>query len=74
MVCKDLCRNYKANKILHIGRYDSGQKRCHHCEIYIKWDGKYCPCCGLKLRSKPRGRAKTKYNIRVNLDENRYGL
>ncbi|HEY3094695.1 MAG TPA: hypothetical protein VGJ42_02935, partial [Nitrososphaera sp.] len=49
------------------GRYASGQKRCQICEIFIKWDGLWCPCCGYRLRTKPRNlkykaklRAKTK--------------
>ena len=36
------------------GRYDNGHKRCNECEIFIKWDGKRCPCCGLLLRLRPR--------------------
>ncbi|NWG37858.1 MAG: hypothetical protein HXY31_09650, partial [Nitrososphaera sp.] len=32
----------------------SGQKRCQICEIFIKWDGLWCPCCGYRLRTKPR--------------------
>ncbi|HEY9406573.1 MAG TPA: hypothetical protein VIP53_03900, partial [Nitrososphaera sp.] len=36
------------------GRYASGQKRCQICEIFIKWDGLWCPCCGYRLRTKPR--------------------
>lgn len=35
-------------------RYAVGQKRCQVCEIFINWDGKHCPCCGYKLRTKPR--------------------
>ncbi|HEU4605648.1 MAG TPA: hypothetical protein VFS46_05360, partial [Nitrososphaera sp.] len=36
------------------GRYASGQKGCQICEIFIKWDGLWCPCCGYRLRTKPR--------------------
>ena len=36
------------------GRYEIGQKRCQICEIFIKWDGLWCPCCGYRLRTKPR--------------------
>ena len=24
------------------------------CDIFIKWDGLWCPCCGYCLRTKPR--------------------
>ncbi|HKX82085.1 MAG TPA: hypothetical protein VJL54_07490, partial [Nitrososphaera sp.] len=54
------------------GRYASGQKRCQICEIFIKWDGLWCPCCGYRLRTKPRNlkykaklRAKTASRIQV---------
>ena len=32
-----------------------GQKRCQVCQIYLIWQtNNYCPCCGNKLRIKPR--------------------
>ena len=24
------------------------------CEIFIKWDAIFCPCCGYRLRNGPR--------------------
>ena len=33
----------------------TGQKRCNSCEIFIRWDGIFCPCCNGRLRSSPRG-------------------
>jgi hypothetical protein len=24
------------------------------CEVFIKWEGVWCPCCGSKLRTKPK--------------------
>ncbi|MGC1132705.1 MAG: hypothetical protein WA941_07775, partial [Nitrososphaeraceae archaeon] len=32
----------------------TGQKRCQICEIFIDWEGLWCPCCGYRLRAKPR--------------------
>ena len=29
-------------------------KRCQICELFVKWDGVFCPCCGRKLRIGPR--------------------
>lgn len=59
MTCNGVtCLKIKALKPVGIGRYASGQKRCQTCEIFVKWDGLYCPCCGYKLRTKPR---KSKY-------------
>lgn len=54
MTCKGICVRYKASKPTGIGRYASGQKRCQICEIYLRWSEIYCPCCGYKLRTKPR--------------------
>ncbi|MDQ3851427.1 MAG: hypothetical protein M3299_01175 [Thermoproteota archaeon] len=27
------------------------------CELFIKWDGLWCPCCGCRLRTKPKNTA-----------------
>ncbi|WP_316505610.1 hypothetical protein [Nitrosopumilus sp.] len=56
MVCKGICIRYKSGRPFGINsRYENGQKRCSICEIFINWDGKYCPCCGYVLRTKPKG-------------------
>ena len=49
MTCKGLCIRHKA-----LGRYATGNKRCQVCELFIKWDGLFCPCCGYRLRTRPR--------------------
>ena len=49
MACKGICIRHKTS-----GRYTSGHKRCGHCNLFIKWDGLWRPCCGYKLRSRPR--------------------
>jgi hypothetical protein len=54
MTCKGRCLIYKAQKPIGAGRYAIGQKRCQVCEIFLKWDGLWCPCCGYRLRTKPR--------------------
>ena len=54
MVCKGICIRHKALKPVGSGRYANGQKRCHICELFIRWDGPWCPCCGYKLRTRPR--------------------
>ncbi|MDH3658058.1 MAG: hypothetical protein OEM77_07995 [Nitrosopumilus sp.] len=56
MVCKGECIQYKAGKVYGKNdRYQTGQKRCSVCELFIIWDGKRCPCCGYMLRTNPRG-------------------
>jgi len=55
MVCKGICERHKAQKPTgNSGRYATGQKRCQICEIFIDWEGLWCPCCGYRLRGKPR--------------------
>ena len=55
MACKGICQKYKVKKPLMQSRYASGQKRCTVCAIFIYWDGANCPCCGMVLRTGPRG-------------------
>jgi hypothetical protein len=54
MVCRGICVRHKATKPVGTGRYTIGQKRCQGCEIFLKWEGLWCPCCGYRLRTKPR--------------------
>jgi hypothetical protein len=56
MTCKGICIRHKAVRPIknNGNRYSSGQKRCQVCEIFIQWDGLWCPCCGFRLRMKPR--------------------
>jgi hypothetical protein len=70
MVCKGICVRHKAMKPVGTGRYSTGQKRCQVCEIFVKWDGLFCPCCGYRLRTKPRNlKLKAKLTARNNLAE-----
>jgi hypothetical protein len=71
MTCKGICLRHKAQKPVGSGRYASGQKRCQICEIFIKWDGLWCPCCGYRLRTKPRNlkyKAKLRARTRKQTD------
>ena len=54
MTCKGICLRHKAIKPIGVGRYAAGQKRCQMCSIFVKWEGFFCPCCGYRLRTKPR--------------------
>lgn len=68
MVCKGICIRHKALKPVGDGRYAKGQKRCQVCEIFLNWDGLWCPCCGYRLRTKPRNikyKAKLHENKKV---------
>ena len=66
MTCNGICQKYKVTKP-HTemgGRYNNGHKRCNECEIFIKWAGKYCPCCGTPLRTRPRN-SKNKAELMI---------
>lgn len=52
--CNGDCCKFKASKPAKFGRYASGQKRCNTSEIFLQWDGHWCPCCGRSLRTRPR--------------------
>jgi len=67
MVCKGICVRHKTMKPVGIGRYSTGQKRCQICEIFLKWDGLWCPCCGYRLRTRPRN-SKFKAELRARKD------
>ena len=72
MVCKGICVRHKAHKPVDAGRYSTGQKRCQMCEIFLKWDGLWCPCCSYRLRSKPRNlKYKVKWRARNKIAEYR---
>ncbi len=61
MHCHGHCTQFKAKSNSHEGgRYEQGQKRCPQCELFINWDGLWCPCCGRLLRTKPRATKLTR--------------
>jgi hypothetical protein len=66
MTCKGICMRHKVQKPVSSGRYSSGQKRCQICELFIKWDGLWCPCCGYRLRTRPRN---LKYKAKLRARE-----
>ena len=69
MTCKGICTRYKAQKPVGTGRYASGQRRWQICEIFIKCEGLWCPCCGYRLRTKPRNlKYKAKLRARVEAE------
>lgn len=73
MACKNTCLKYKAvNTDCKNARYANGQKRCPVCETFLIWDlSNNCPCCGHKLRLKPKNaRLKMQYNNILTLNQN----
>lgn len=51
MGCKGICGRYRGAP-----RYAQGSKRCQICDMFVKWSGGWCPCCGYRLRAKPRNK------------------
>lgn len=37
-----------------LSAYERGYKRCGNCLVFVRWDGRYCPCCGTMLRVRAR--------------------
>ena len=74
MTCKGICIRHRAQRpASYFGRYATGQKRCQVCSIFMKWDGAWCPCCGCRVRTKPRNskfKQKSKITRKV-LNENK---
>lgn len=69
MACKDICLKYRAFGRVSEGRYAQGQKRCIVCAIFIRWAGTCCPCCGCRLRVKPRSMKLKKKLKEYNQDK-----
>lgn len=53
--CSKRCTEFKTLK-----RYWNGGKRCSTCEIFIEYEGVWCPCCGIKLRTRTRNSKRKK--------------
>ncbi|MBT3762189.1 MAG: hypothetical protein HOF89_06390 [Candidatus Nitrosopelagicus sp.] len=55
--CNGVCKKYKAHKPSYqISRYAAGQKNCTVCEIFLEFDGIFCPCCNKQLRCVPKSK------------------
>jgi len=38
--------------VRHIAETD--YKKCSKCCVFIKWEGLYCPCCGVRLSNRAK--------------------
>lgn len=56
MTCKGIHNKYKRTRKVGSSNYTDGVKRCNHCGLFLDWSGIHCPCCGFKLRVKPRNK------------------
>ena len=63
MPCNQVCEKYRFVRDKHKKIYNSGASRCNgRCQIFISFDGIFCPCCGVKLRKSPRNKHYLKNN------------
>ena len=56
MACKGIHNRYKQTRKVGDSNYSVGIRRCTTCEVFLAWTGLLCPCCGYKLRTKPRNK------------------
>ncbi|HSB83385.1 MAG TPA: hypothetical protein VLD64_02705 [Nitrosarchaeum sp.] len=52
--CRGICQMHKAESIPNKFRYETGQKRCTFCGIFLAVDDTRCICCKAVLRTKAR--------------------
>lgn len=57
MSCKGKCYKYKTNRGANDSYYtedNPDKKFCSVCECKMLWPDTNCPCCGHRMRTKPR--------------------
>lgn len=55
-LCKGVCEEFRGEAIPNGSRYNYGQKRCSMCDLFLAVPSVRCPCCGVVLRTNPRGK------------------
>lgn len=76
MVLYDREIKFTKRSFLTFKNVKNGYSYCTDCAGMLKWDGIKCPCCGNKLRKKPRhskGYKKSKEKLRYT-DNNKIVL
>lgn len=64
--CLNTCGQYRGvyKKYKGESAYTKGFKRCSICDIIIDYEGLYCPCCSVRLSSRPRGKGRKKIEVK----------
>ena len=53
LICKNICLHPEyAHKKLVRNITKTPYKKCSKCCLFIKYDGVWCPCCGVKLSNR----------------------
>ena len=60
-ICKGVCTNseYETKKTVR-GKLREDYRRCSICCVFLKYEGIYCPCCGVRLKVSPRNNCARK--------------
>ena len=58
--CKGQCQLKYTTKKTIANAKENGYKRCSKCLVFIKYEGVYCPCCGVRLKTSPRNNKSRK--------------
>lgn len=48
--CKERCKIWAIRAGQGRQYYDKGRKYCSICSKWLLYEGRYCPCCGNRLR------------------------
>jgi|LWDU01.1.fsa_nt_gi hypothetical protein len=70
--CTGLCLKYKFKSITpRLSKYEQGASRCNNaCEVFIKWDGIFCPCCSIRLRKSCKSKHQAERRLQKKLLNN----
>jgi len=52
--CNGICEKLETRTISTAKKYRNGQKRCTLCGVFFTTKNNRCPCCNVKLRTRPR--------------------
>jgi hypothetical protein len=55
MICRNIiCKleEYEPKKTVR-GAAEKGYRRCSNCEVFLKYQGVYCPCCSNRMKVTP---------------------
>lgn len=63
-ICNGKCKEYKAKRswkkkngrLVNFGYYALGYKKCSHCGLFLDFEGRFCPCCHVQLKTRPSDR------------------
>jgi len=68
VTCTGRCGAYRAQNQAPRYAWFSGARYCKVCQIYVMWDGNFCPCCRRALARRPhQGKARKIMADRVRI-------